>query len=256
MVSQLEDTRRQVAIANRILSDVGLATGVTAALGHASMRVPDHPDRFVVKGRQYAIDALAVMRPEDMVVCDTEGFLVEGKPGLTQCSEIKIHSCIYKTRPEVHSVVHVHPRYTVLMSALGETLVPMCQEGAQLVRRPLPVYPHVKTIQSDEEGMELVGYMGTEEAILLQGHGAVTTGATLAETVMSMLQLEEQARMNYLACCAAGRDHPRIPEELVEEMNNRTPLHELPHFRDVLQGQQPQRDGIWNYRVVSVSGDL
>ena len=130
MVSQLDDTRRQVAIANRILSDVGLATGVTAALGHASMRVPNDPDRFVVKGRQYAIDALAVMRPEDMVVCDTEGFLVEGKPGLSQCSEVKIHSCIYKTRPEVQSVVHVHPRYTVLMSALGETLVPMCQEGA------------------------------------------------------------------------------------------------------------------------------
>ena len=66
MVSQLDDTRRQVAIANRILSDVGLATGVTAALGHASMRVPDHPDRFVVTGRRYDIDALAVMRPEAM----------------------------------------------------------------------------------------------------------------------------------------------------------------------------------------------
>ena len=124
------------------------------------------------------------------------------------------------------------------------------------MRRPLPVYPHVKTTQSDEEGMELAGYLGTEEAILLQGHGAVTTGTTLAETVMSMLQLEEQARMNYLAYCAAGRDHPRIPEALVEEMNNRTPLHELPHFRDVLKGRQPQRDGIWAYRVASVSGDL
>ena len=256
MVSQLDDVRRQVAVANRALADVGLAVGVTAALGHASMRVPSDPAKFVVKGRQYAIDALAVMRPEDMVVCDTEGFLVEGRPGLTQCSEVKIHSCIYKTRPDVQSVVHVHPRYTVLMSALGETLVPMCQEGAQMVRRPLPVYPHVKTIQSDEEGMELVKYMGAEDTVLLQGHGAVTTGATLAESVMGMLQLEEQARMNYLAYSAAGHDHPRIPDHLVDEMENRTPLYELPHFRDVLRGQQPQRDGIWNYRVESVSGDL
>ncbi len=256
MVSQLDGAMRQVAIANRILSDVGLTVGVTAALGHVSMRVPGDPERFVVKGRQYEVDALAVMRPEDMVVCDLEGFMVHARPGLSQCSEVKIHSCIYKTRPEIHSVVHVHPRYTVLMSTLGQTLVPMCQEGAQLVRSPLPVYPHTKTIQSDEEGMDMVAYMGKESIVLLQGHGAVTTGSTAAESVMSMLQLEEQARMNYLAYCAEGPDHSRLPDELVEEMDNRIPLHELPHFKDVLQGREPQRDGIWNYRVMSVSADL
>lgn len=253
MASQLDDAMRQVAIANRILSDVGLAVGVTAALGHVSIRVPGDPERFVVKGRQYEVDALAVMRPEDMVVCDLEGFLVQSRPGLTQCSEVKIHSCIYKTRPDVHSVVHVHPRYTVLMSTLGQTLVPMCQEGAQLVRRPLPVYPHTKTIQSDDEGMEMVEVMGNEAIILLQGHGAVTTGATAAESVTSMMQLEEQARMNYPAYCAEGPDHTRLPDELVDEMSNRTPLHELPHFSEVLQGREPQRDGIWNYWVVSAS---
>lgn len=256
MVSELDDTRRQVAIANRILADVGLAVGVTAALGHASMRLPSDPDKFLVKGREYAVDALAVMRPEDMVLCDTEGFLVEARPGLTQCSEVKIHSCIYKTRPDVQSVVHVHPRYTVLMSALGETLVPMCQEGIELVRHPLPVYPHVKTIQSDEEGMDLAGLLGNQKVILLQGHGAVTTGKTLAESVMSMVQLEEQARMNYLAYCAAGPGHARVPDELIDEMTDRPPLHELPHFRDVLQGRPPVRGGIWNYRVESVSQDL
>ena len=57
--------------------------------------------------------------------------------------------------PEIQSVVHVHPRFTVLMSMLQQPLVPMCQEGAQLVSRPIPVYPHVKTILSDEEGREV-----------------------------------------------------------------------------------------------------
>src|SRR5262245_21419477 len=92
MATELEEIKLQVAQANRILSDVGLATGVTAALGHASMRLPSQPDRFVVKGRQYALDALAIMRAENMVVCDTEGFLVEGAPGITQCSEVNINS--------------------------------------------------------------------------------------------------------------------------------------------------------------------
>lgn len=253
MDTELDDVMRQTAAANRILADVGLAVGLRSALGHASMRLPSDPSRFIVKGREYEVDALSVMRPEDMVICDTEGFKVGGRAGLTQCSEVKIHSCIYKTQPNVQSVVHVHPRYVILMTVLGVPLVPMCQEGVELVRNPISVFPHMKTIVTDEEGMELVGLMGSDPVILLQGHGAVTTGQSLSESVTAMMQLEEQARMNYLAYCADGLRHAHLPDELVEEMFDRTPIYTLPHFRDVLEGRQPRRGGIWNYRVESVA---
>ena len=120
---------------------------------HASMRLPSDSGRFVVKGREYEFDALSIMEADDMVECNLDGFLVGGRPGLTQCSEVKIHSCIYKTRPDVQSVVHVHPRHTILMSMLIGTLHPLCQEGAEMVRKPLPIYPHMKTVQSDAEGI-------------------------------------------------------------------------------------------------------
>jgi hypothetical protein len=136
-------------------------------------------------------------------------------------------------------VVHVHPRLIVLLSVLRIPLVPMCQEGIQLVRNPLPVYPHVKTLQNDEEGMEVARPLGDGSAIILQGHGAVTTGNSLAQSVTAMLQLEVQARMNYYAYCAMGREHPRIREEFIDEMTNRPPLHTLSHFQDVLQGRAP-----------------
>ena len=141
MSSDLEDIKREVATANRVLANLGLATGVTAALGHASMRVPAEPNHFFVKGREYEFDALAIMEPDDMVLCNTEGFLIAGRAGLTQCSEVKIHACIYKTHPQVQAVVHVHPRYTILMSVLTGSLKPMRQEGAQLVRHALPDLP-------------------------------------------------------------------------------------------------------------------
>lgn len=184
-----------------------------------------------------------------MVECNTDGFLVGGRTGLTQCSEVKIHSCIYKTRPDVQSVVHVHPRYTILMTVLQGTLHPMCQEGAGLVREPLPMWPHMKTVQSDDEGMEVAGLLGKNRAMLLRGHGAVTVGRSLSESVMGMAQLEEQARMNYLAYAAAGPNHTHLTPDLLDEMTNRPPLYEQPHFRDVLQGRQPQRDGIWAYHT-------
>jgi L-fuculose-phosphate aldolase len=248
MNPDLEDVKREVAAANRVLANLGLAAGMTAALGHASMRVPSETNHFFVKGREYEFDALAIMEPDDMVMCDTEGFLIKGRAGLTQCSEVKIHACIYKTHPRVQAVVHVHPRYTILMSILTGSLKPMCQEGAQLVRHTLPIYPHVKTIQSDAEGMEVANLLGDHRAMLLLGHGAVTTGKSLSEAVMGMAQLEEQARLNYLAYCAQGKDYNCLSNNLLDEMLNRTPLYEHPHFKDVLGGRPPQRDGIWNYQ--------
>src|SRR5262245_4429850 len=253
MNSDIEDVKRDVATANRVLANLGLATGLTAALGHASMRVPSEPNHFFVKGREYEFDALAIMEPDDMVMCDTEGFLIAGRAGLPQCSEVKIHACIYKTRQQVQYVVHVHQRYTILITLLTGWLRPMRQEGAELLRHKLPVYPHVKTIQSNAEGMELVNLLGDNPAILLRGHGAVTTGKSLSEAVMSMARLEEQARMNYLAYCAQGKDYPYLSDDLLDEMVYRTPLYEQPHFKDVLKGRPAQRAGIWNYQKRAVS---
>lgn len=248
MSNEPENIKREVAAANRALANLGLATGITAALGHASMRVPSEPNFFFVKGREYELDALAIMAPDDMVMCDTEGFLIGGRPGLTQCSEVKIHACIYKCRPDVQAVVHVHPRYTILMSVITGSIKPMRQEGSQMLRKSLPIYPHVKTIQSDAEGMEVAALLGDSPAILLRGHGAVTTGKKLSEAVMGMAHLEEQAQMNYLAYCAQGKDYAFLQGDVLDEMINRTPLHEQPHFRDVLKGREPQRDGTWNYQ--------
>ena len=253
MNSDFEYIKREVAAANRVLANLGLAAGVTAALGHASMRVPTEPNHFFVKGREYEFDALAIMEPDDMVMCDTEGFLIAGRAGLTQCSEIKIHACIYKTHPQIQAIVHVHPRYTILMSVLTGSLKPMRQEGAQILRNPLPVYPHVKTIQSDAEGIEVATLLGDSPAMLLRGHGAVTTGSDLSEAVMGMAQLEEQAQLNYLAYCAQGKDYTCLPNDLLDEMVNRTPLYEHPHFKDVLKGRPAQRDGIWNYQKRAAS---
>jgi ribulose-5-phosphate 4-epimerase/fuculose-1-phosphate aldolase len=240
-----EDTKFEVALANRMLAKLGLATGVTASLGHTSMRVPGHPDLFIVKGRGYEVDALAAIRPEQMIVCDLDGFKVEGPPGTMQCFEVKMHSCIYRSRPDVQSVTHVHPRHVVLLSTLQATIRPMCQEGVHLVARPLPVYPHVKTVQSDDEGVDVAALLGDGKAIVLQSHGATTVGATTEESVMHMYHLEEQARMNWRAYAAVGPDYPCIPPELIAEMTERTPASELPHFKDVIV--KAPVGGVWKY---------
>src|SRR5947209_907773 len=95
------------------------------------------------------------------------------------------HHCITWPRQ------HASSGHTVLMTTLQRTIKPMCQEGIHLVTRPLPVYPHTKTVVTDQEGEEVGRLINGFQAVLLQGHGATTTGANLEEAVMHMLHLEE-----------------------------------------------------------------
>jgi len=239
-----EHLKEQVAEANRVLAAAGLSTGAIAGHGHASMRVAEEPDRFVMKGRGAVIDVLARATADDMVVCDMDAFTVERKGTTTPAFEVMMHACIYRTYPEVHAIAHTHARYCAVLSVLQNPIVPMCQEGIPLVREPLPVYPHVAPVITEDEGMEVARLLGERRAILLEGHGATTTGATLEEAVMNMINLEEQARMNWYARCAAGPGYRRIPEQNLDELSNLRLAPMLPHFRDLLAenaAMEPQK---------------
>jgi len=261
---QYPDTRLQVAIANRILAALGLASELTASLGHASMRVPEAPDSFLIKGRGYELDILSELGPDDMVLCDLEGNKLEAAGGVSQCYEIKMHSCIYRAFPEVQSIVHAHPRFTILMSVLDRRIRPMRNEGARLVQRDIPVYPHSKLILTDADGSGVAQTLKSNGKVaLLKGHGAVTTGATLAESVMGMAQLEEQAQMNAWACSIAGPDHGYTSDELLAEAAAQPPFWQLSHFNmDGPPSRAHDRSsgfrghGVWAYYVDKVSRNL
>ena len=252
----IEQAKREAAIGTRVLAELGLAAGIRASLGHTSMRVPGDPEKFVVKGRGYRVDVLLRMRPEDMVVCDLDGNWLDGPPYSSQCGEVKIHSCIFKARPDVVSVTHVHPDYTVLMTVLGQDIRPMAQEGARLVTQDFPMLRQTKIISTEEEGRQVAELLGDGEVMLLLGHGAVTASTRSVEgSVMAMAHLEHQARLNYLAICAAGFEHPSIPLDLANAVNTGgTPPH--------IAARQAQFEGgrggggVWAYFEEVVGGDM
>jgi L-fuculose-phosphate aldolase len=239
-------TRQAVAEGNRILSITGLSSGVRASMGHVSARDPDSPGRFIVKGRGYAIDVLARMLPGNMVVCDLDGMLLDGPRGAVPCNEVMIHASIYRARPEVKSVVHVHPPYCVMLTVQGLPIRPMVLEGIRLVRHPLPVYAHTALVTRAEQGRELARELGSAPAIQLLGHGAVTVGQTIEEAVMAMVHLEHQARLNWQARAVAGANFQCIPDHLIEEFLQWQPMAE-PHFQDALAKAGPVggTHGIW-----------
>jgi len=146
----------------------------------------------------------------------------------------------------------------VLMSVLQNGIKPMAQEGARLVTKPLPMYPRTKIITSEEEGQEVASLLGDGETCLLLGHGAVTASTAGVEgAVLTMVHLEHQARLNYMAMCAAGPNHPSIPLHLAEETALARPEAE-PHIKARLvdvPGGRP-RGGIWAYFREVVTADM
>ena len=244
-MSELDDVKHEVVIANRMLYETGLAAGLTIERGHVSMRLPGQPDRFVIKGLG---PALSLLGPDDLLVCDLEGFKTEGPKELNVPNEVKMHSCILRERPDVASVVHVHPRFAVLMSVLQVDLGPMCIEGMQLFSKPLPVFPSPRLIIREEDGVEVAKLMGDADAILLQGHGAATAGADMEEAVMNMLYLEEQARMNWYAYCAAGPKHATITAEQSAEFGaNMRAMRDQPHLKPEVAPTPRKPSGVWKH---------
>ena len=127
-----------------------------------------------------------------------------------------------------------------------------------LVTKPLPVYPRTKIITSEEEGQEVAHLLGHGEACLLLGHGAVTASTSGVEgAVLAMAHLEHQARLNYLALCAAGPNYPSIPLHLAEEAARARPEaepHIKAHLADVRGGRVT--GGLWLYFREVVTADM
>jgi ribulose-5-phosphate 4-epimerase/fuculose-1-phosphate aldolase len=88
-------------------------------------------------------------------------------------------------------------------------------------------------ISTDETGSQMAAALGPRSALLLKAHGAVTVGKTVEQATVNMIDLEEQARMNYCCLTAAGPNFPRVPPKEVEAFVKfrREKLHELPWLK-------------------------
>ena len=244
-MADLESIKREVALANRMLAHTGLVGGVSAALGHVSYRIPDDPEHFVIKGLW---KPLAQAGAGDMLVVDMNGFKTDGPRALNLPNEVKMHSCIMREHPEVNSVIHCHPRFAVMLSVLELPIRPMRIEGMQLLAKPLPVFPSPRLIIREEDGAELAATIGDSPAVLLRGHGVATTGQSMEEALMAMLQIEEQAMVNYYATCAVGPDHGFISPELMKEFGeNMRRMREQEHLQPWEEWTPQQPGGVWQY---------
>ncbi len=167
--------------------------------GHVSVRVPGDALHFYMKPHSQGLDEIT---PENIVVCNLEGEKVGG--GGRRHSEVFIHSEIYKLRPDVMSVIHTHPTHAVALSATGKPLLPISQPAVAFSDGVPYFTDTIDLIRTPEMGAAVALALGPHKALFLRNHGVAVVGASLDESTVLALLLEQACRIQLLAMAAGG----------------------------------------------------
>lgn len=194
---QFDDLKRQCVFAAQLLwrefRDI---------FGHVARRVPG-TDTFMVRPMRVALGGT-----QEVAVTNLDCEPLSGGQALP--IEIPIHSEIFRARPDVEAIVHAHPLSLTALSTVGETVRPITQQAARFGRKvPLTFGDFIETT---EQGLRLAEALGTSNAVIQKGHGAVVVGPSLPVAVGNMIYLEQAARQ-MLAASAIGR-----PDDISDSM--------------------------------------
>ncbi len=160
--------------------------------GNVSARDPES-GLVVIKPSGVPYDEL---RPQDHVVVDLEGRVVEGN--LKPSSDTASHLYIYRQRSDVNGVVHTHSPYATAFAALGRP-IPVCLTAiADEFGGPIPCAGFA-LIGGEEIGRQVVAHIGNSPAVLLKQHGVFTVGPTARAALKAAVMVEDVARTVWLA---------------------------------------------------------
>lgn len=212
-MSDLSKLRELVAQSCRVLGKLNLTKEPS---GHVSARVPGE-ERVLIKARGPEESGLRFVGARDIITVDFNGKKVAGDDGLETPQEVFIHTWLYKTRPEVQCVVHVHPLTVVLFTICDKPLLPLYgaydPSGLRLLVEGLAEYPRSITVSNENLGEEFAKAMGGKAACLMRGHGITTAGAGVEEATLTAIKLNDAAEINYRAALL-GTPRPIPPEDI------------------------------------------
>ena len=137
-----------------------------------------------------------VLRPEDHVVVNLDGELVEGD--LKPSSDTASHLYIYRHRKDINGVVHTHSSYATAFAAVGKP-IPCCLTAiADEFGGPIPCASFA-LIGSEAIGKQILEHIGSSKAVLLKQHGVFTIGETATAAVKAAVMVEDVAKAVWLA---------------------------------------------------------
>ncbi len=217
----LEALKRDVCEANRALEHHGLVTltwGNVSGFDSAAGQVVIKPS-----GVPYA-----ELTPEQMVVVDLDGRVVEG--ALRPSSDTPTHVRLYRAFPGVGGIVHTHSPHAVMFCQAGRELPCFGTTHADHFHGPVPL---ARALTPAEVAEDYEGHTGTViverfrgldplamPAVLVAHHAPFTWGPTPRQALENSVALEAVAQMA-LGTLRLSPTAPPLPAHILEKHHAR-----------------------------------
>ena len=194
----LEQLKKEVYEANMELPRRGL---ITYTWGNVSGRDAE-TGYFVIKPSGVDYDKLTA---DDMVVCDLNGKVIEGK--YKPSSDTPTHIELYKKYPEIGGIVHTHSPEATSWAQAGRSIPLYGTTHADYFYGPIPCARSLTKEEIEGEYERNTGLVIIETfeenginpvytpGVLCCNHGPFTWGKDAAEAVHNAVVLEEVAKM-------------------------------------------------------------
>ena len=199
-MKRYSDIREECHAANKSLPSSGL---VDLTFGNVSV-CDRQAGVFAIKPSGVDYSALT---PDDMVIVDFEGKVVEGT--LNPSSDTPTHRCLFLAFSEIRSVVHTHSRKAVAFAQAAFEIPLLGTTHADYFRGPIPLTralmpEEIASAYEWETGNVIVESFANSNpndipAVLVRNHGPFTWGPSAAKAVENALALEIVADMAYHA---------------------------------------------------------
>ena len=189
-MSDLSELKTKLAMSSRMLFNAGLVD----YSGHISVRIPGS-DHLLILPHPVS---RATVKPDDMVITDFEGKLIEGK--YKAPSEVNMHARAYKARSDIQSVAHLHNHMVATLSMVDKPFYPATSNpGAFFGPGPLPKYMDPALIHTIEQGDAVAKALANADAVMLRGHGSMVVAHSIEWVFAGCVDLEEAAARFYKA---------------------------------------------------------
>ena len=207
------DVRVDLAAAYRLAALAGWDDTVYT---HLSAGVPGRSGTYLINEFGLGFDEVCA---SNLVTVDERGQVVDGSGRRVNPTAFTIHGAVHAARPDVECVIHLHAPWGVALSMRSEGLLPTSQWAMRLHGR-LGRHAYEGLALGTDEQRRLVANLGALDGLILDNHGTLTVGRTVAEAYM-LMHLLERAAQAQLRAMAAGERGLRVASTALAERTYR-----------------------------------